>query len=93
MIIGCERRSAKISDCVLNLEKIQACKELWANNEGKNTNAVPTWSDLSPYFPDPKWSNSIPTCPNGGTYKIGRVGEPPSCSIGGPGHSTRYHGK
>jgi len=91
--MGCERRSARISTCVLNLEKIQTCKELWASNENKGTNDVPSWNDLSPYFPDPEWSNSIPTCPAGGTYKIARVGEPPTCSIGGLGHSSQYHGR
>lgn len=92
-VIGCERRSSKISDCVLNLRKIQICKELWAANESKTTNDVPSWNDLSPYFPDPKWSNGIPTCPAGGSYKIGRVGEQPTCSVSGPEHSSQYYTK
>jgi len=92
-LIGCERRSSQISKCVLNLRQIQICKELWADNQGKTTNDVPSWNDLSPYFPDPKWSNGIPTCPAGGTYKIGRVGEQPTCSIGGPEHSSQYYTK
>jgi len=92
-LIGCERRQSKISKCVLNLRQIQVCKELWAANEGKTTNDVPRWTDLSPYFPDPKWSNSIPTCPAGGSYKIGRVGDQPTCSLDGPEHSSQYYTK
>jgi len=92
-LFGCERRSSQISKCVLNLRQIQICKELWEANEDKTTNDVPSWNDLSPYFPDPKWSNGVPTCPAGGTYKIGRVGEQPTCSIGGPEHSSQYYAK
>jgi hypothetical protein len=92
-LIGCEQRSSKISKCVLNLRQIQICKELWADNERKTTNDVPSWNDLSPYFPDPKWSNSIPVCPAGGAHKLGRVGEQPTCSIGGPEHSSQYYTK
>jgi hypothetical protein len=33
--------------------------------------------DIAPYFP-----NGIPKCPAGGTYTIGKVGEPPTCSLG-----------
>src|SRR5438445_325869 len=92
VVIGCERRSAKISRCVDNLRNIQICKELWAANKSKTTNDIPTWDDLQVFFPD-RWSNSIPVCPAGGSYKINRVGDQPTCSIGGPEHSSDYYTK
>jgi hypothetical protein len=63
------------------------CKELWADREAKTTNDVASWDDLRSFFPG-EWSNSIPICPVGGRYKIGRVGELPTCSIARPGHSS-----
>src|SRR6266480_1912542 len=78
---GCEKRSAKISQCVDNLRYIEILKREWANEKGKSSNDVPSWDDLRP-FPD-RWSNNIPVCPSGGSYKLNRVGEAPTCSIGG----------
>ena len=75
----------QISKCVVNLQYIDECKKNWEDDT--KTNVIPTWDDLRPFFP-PMWSNHIPTCPSGGTYTIGRAGEPPKCSIGGPGHSV-----
>jgi hypothetical protein len=74
-----------LAPCVNNLVLINGAKEQWALARGKGSNDVPTWNDLRPYFPD-RWSNGMPMCPDGGTYTIGRIGEPPSCSIGGPNH-------
>ncbi len=88
-LIGCDRRSSKISRCFDNLHNVQICKQLWANDESKTTNDVPSWDDLKPYFPA-RWSNNIPICPARGSYKINRVGERPTCSIGGPAHSSPY---
>src|ERR1035437_3102582 len=81
-------RTAKLPACQQNLRQIWSSKDLWAGNEGKSTNDVPTWDDLRPYFPafmklHPDWTNGRPTCPRGGTYTIGHVGEWPKCSIGG----------
>src|SRR5208282_1525112 len=76
------RKSSKIPLCHFNLMQLELCKIDWAQDYNKTTNDTPTWDDLRPYFPD-RWSNSIPVCPVGGTYIIGRVGEQPRCSIGG----------
>ena len=83
-----KRRSKKIPRCHFNLMQIDLIKYDWAGNEGKTTNDTPTWDDLRPYFPDFMtnsiyWTNGRPICPNGGIYKIGKVGERPKCSIGG----------
>jgi hypothetical protein len=79
-----------ISKCVVNLQNIEDCKALWGDNRDATvTNSVPSWEDLRSYFP-PSWSNTIPVCPDGGTYTLGRIGEPPTCSIGGPRHSLPH---
>lgn len=85
-------RTAKLPACKLNLQQISICKELWASNENKSSNDIPTWNDLRPYIADwvtnrMRWTNGTAYCPAGGTYTIGKVGEFPKCSLGGPYHS------
>ena len=70
-------RSA-VSSCYVNLKRIDGAKSSWALNHGKTTNDVPNWDDLvgkKAYLPE------MPTCPQGGTYAAGSVGEAPRCSI------------
>ena len=85
------KTSAAIAPCVNNLMIIDMCKQNWANVNGKKSTDVPTWGDLKEelesYAIHYGWSNGIPVCPDGGTYTIGRVGEQPTCSVGGPMHS------
>jgi hypothetical protein len=50
--------------------------------KGKKTGDVCTEDDLKPYIR--LVGGQLPKCPQGGTYTIGPVGEPPTCSI--PGH-------
>lgn len=69
--------------CVLWLQIIVAAKERWALDEHKNSNEVPTWEELNPYLPN---NGRNVRCPLGGNYRIGRVDELPTCSIGRPGH-------
>ena len=72
-LIGCADES-----CLTKLGQIEAAKNrCWALEQGKTTNDAPTWEDLRPYF---KYPTPF-TCPNGGTYTLGRVGELPTCSI------------
>jgi hypothetical protein len=75
------RATRSANPCINNMRIIESAKNQWMLERGKTTNDVPTWNDLRPYFPD-RWSNSIPVCPDGGTYTLGRVGEPPTCSLG-----------
>jgi hypothetical protein len=84
--------SAVKSPCEENLRIIDACKQGWALDNGKTTNDTPNWVDLHTYFTN--WTkaglymkNGLPFCPEGGIYTIGKVGELPTCSVGGPGHS------
>ena len=76
----------KVSVCKWNLGSVEICKKMWASDHGKTTNDVPTWDDLRIYFRG-RALKGIPICPEGGTYNINRVGERPTCSIGGSRHS------
>lgn len=66
--------------CINNLRRIDAAIQQWALENNKRADDIPTEADLSPYMPNQKF----PTCPAGGHYSIGRVDQPPTCSI--PGH-------
>ena len=81
------RTSYALNACANNLWHIQAAKERWALDKHKTTNDVPTWDDLRPYITPDHPMNVLPSCPDGGVYTIGRVGEPVRCSIGGVGHT------
>jgi hypothetical protein len=68
------------STCINNLRLIYAAKQAWALEKNKTDADIPTEQDLLPYIK----SGAFPTCPSGGVYTIGAVGQPPTCSI--PGH-------
>jgi hypothetical protein len=80
------RNPRAYSPCINKLQRIQMAKEMWADNEGKTTNDVPNWTDLQKYLAM-EGIRGIPVCPEGGTYKINRAGDEPTCSIGGLRHS------
>lgn len=66
--------------CIANLRLIYAAKQAWALDKNKTDTDIPTEQDLLPYIK----GGVFPTCPAGGVYTIGAVGQPPTCSI--PGH-------
>jgi hypothetical protein len=66
--------------CVNNLRWLDGAKQQWQLEHNKSTNDTPTFEDLLPYFGSSRISLS---CPQGGTYVFGRVGEPSRCSLGG----------
>ncbi len=70
---------ANASACINNLRQIDAAKQLWALDKGKNATDVPTAQDLTPYLKD----GTFPQCPDGGNYTINAMGELPICSIAG----------
>lgn len=72
--------------CKVNLQNIEHAKKIWATEEEKSTNDVPAWEDIRKEINGSK----LPVCPEGGTYSLGRVGESPVCSIGGPRHTLHY---
>ena len=72
------RTTSQLNACINNLRQIDAAKQQWALEKGKKATDTPTKEDLLPYL------RGWPVCPQGGTYTIGAVGEPPTCSI--PNH-------
>ena len=84
---------ASISPCVLNLLNVQRAKGWWMRGNERAISDTPTWNDLKEYIESSGgWYglyNGIPHCPDGGTYTINRVGEPSTCSVGGPDHSLK----
>ncbi len=70
--------------CVNNMRQIDGAKQQWALVNKKTTNDIPTWSDLAPYLS--RNGTNLPVCPGGGVYTLGRLGEPPKCSVGHGSH-------
>jgi hypothetical protein len=75
--------------CINNLREIDAAKYKWMSEHNAETNDVVTLDDIKPYlvpYGDPNGfikldaKGNLPKCPSGGTYTIGKVGEPPTCS-------------
>jgi hypothetical protein len=66
-----------MNSCVNNLRQLDGAKQQWELENHRTTNDVPTLTDLRTYVARPR------VCPQGGTYIPGRVGELPTCSIGG----------
>jgi hypothetical protein len=65
------------TSCINNLRQLEGAKLQWQSEKHKTTNDIPTLQDITPYL------HLRIVCPEGGTYTIGRLGEPPKCSIGG----------
>jgi hypothetical protein len=79
------RTTSASNACVNNLRQIEGAKQQWGLEDGKKPSDTPTMEEIRPYMgrgPE----GSIPLCPNGGIYKVGRLNESPRCSIGGAGH-------
>lgn len=76
------RETSQMNACINNLRQIDAAKQEWALENNQQSTNTPTQADLThlrnnQYFKN----NQFPTCPAGGTYTIGSVGEAPTCSI------------
>ena len=69
--------------CIANLRQIDSAKHMWAIEQHKQSDDIPTESDLLPYIGPP--GHSFPHCPLQGTYAINAAGELPTCSV--PGHT------
>jgi hypothetical protein len=72
--------------CINNLWQIRDAKARWAAEGGKPTGAVPTEDDLYGGNGTNGFLNHHLTCPGGGTYTFGSVGENPKCSLSEKGH-------
>jgi hypothetical protein len=67
--------------CIANLRRIEAAKDLWAQENQKPQGSVPTAAQLAPYCQN----GVFPVCPDGGTYTVNPLGLAPTCSI--PSHA------
>ncbi len=81
------RNTSASNACVIHLRQIAGAKEQWVIENHKTTNDAVSWDDIKPYLSH----EQLPPCPDGGTYALGRVGEPPRCSlapafVGGKSH-------
>lgn len=75
-----DKAAAQRTVCIANLRLIYAAKQAWALEKNKTDVDTPTEQDLLPYIK----GGVFPTCPAGGVYTIGSVGQTPTCSV--PGH-------
>ena len=75
------RTTAQAQGCISNLQTIEGAKNSWALEKSKGSEATPTEEDLKPYI-KLNSKGQIPGCPAGGTYTIGAVNDPPTCSRG-----------
>jgi hypothetical protein len=67
--------------CINNMRQIDYAKQEWASEHNAKLGDVVTVDDIKPYIKLDA-SNNIPKCPSDGIYKIGKVGEPVTCSLG-----------
>jgi hypothetical protein len=67
------------------LKMIDGAMLTWMQDQHKTTNDVVTWDDVRPYLS--REGKATPTCPAGGTYTLGRLGESPTCSV--PDHKLQ----
>jgi hypothetical protein len=66
--------------CINNLRQIEGAKMQWALENRARPGDFVTLTNLESYV-----KYGWPSCPGGGIYTIGRIGEYPTCSV--PGHS------
>jgi len=66
--------------CIANMKQLEGAKFIWELEERRQTNDVPTWSDV---IGKNKCLARKPTCPSEGTYTLGTVGRPTTCSVPG----------
>jgi hypothetical protein len=76
------RKNTQRELCIHNLHQLDAAKSTWALNNGVGTDEEPFEEELAPHFRDQR----VPECPVGGTYTLGHVGEPATCSLEDIGH-------
>ncbi len=73
------KTKAQSINCINNLRQVDGAKKMWALENKKSDDDVPTWEELKAYLPSGK-----PKCPQGGMYRLNKAGAEPTCSI--PGH-------
>jgi hypothetical protein len=74
------RNNALSQHCRSNLRTIQSAKEVWALQNRKSDDSIPTEADL--VGPGNQMA-ALPVCNAGGVYSFNPVRENPSCSVHG----------
>ncbi|MEW6305233.1 MAG: prepilin-type N-terminal cleavage/methylation domain-containing protein [Verrucomicrobiota bacterium] len=74
------RNYAQKNACIKNLSTIEAAKQLWGVEMGKTDGDAPADSEF--IGPD-LYLKAMPTCPASGTYAIGLIGSPATCTVEG----------
>ena len=69
------RESSRKQTCITALKQIDSAKEQCAQQ-----NKWDTWHQCEKKDLYPTYLKEEPTCPSGGTYTVGKIGEPPTCS-------------
>jgi len=85
-----EPNTSPANACINNLRQIDAAKNEWALEHNAKSNDVVTIKDIRPYIERERNNpfikldakGNLPKCPSGGVYTIGKIGEPPTCSLG-----------
>jgi hypothetical protein len=87
------RETSRAKVCVAQLKQLDTAKQQWAIDNRVSAGSVPGTSDLVPTY-----LKTFPSCPSGGSYTLGDMDTPPTCSISGPSGSgfapgeKWYHG-
>jgi hypothetical protein len=76
------RTTSQENACINNLRLIDAAKQQWAIEKGKQSTDTPTTKDIQRYMGRGE-NGEMPVCPAGGVYTIGSVGEKPTCTHAG----------
>ena len=74
------RNAAQLNACRQTQAAIQSAKELWAKENTKPDDAIPTDADL---FGPGKPISEKPHCPAKGRYSVNSVQEAPTCTVHG----------
>lgn len=82
------REGANARNCVSNLKQILSAKERWAMDNNRGAADEPALSDLAG---PGKYIKATPVCPENGTYTVGALGTPPTCSVGGTAGEFNAH--
>jgi len=72
------RSNAQRTRCLDNLRQIEGYKDTFAVENFLNAGDPVTEADIAPFF-----KRGFPICPGGGTYNVGTVGAPSTCSVAG----------
>jgi prepilin-type N-terminal cleavage/methylation domain-containing protein len=74
------RTTSQKNACINNLRQIDGAKQQWALENKKTSSASPASTSLMPYLGRGS-TGSWPTCPASGSYTIGNISTPPTCSL------------